>query len=155
MSGLSYEDALERTGQIVFTVKGISMRPLFHADTDAIVVRKCKPDELKNLDIVLHTRPSPQGKQYVLHRIVDRKPNGDYIIAGDNCVTYDIVPPGDILGITVSAQRRNTPIKLCGTKYELYKKLWCKPYKMRFFMIRCRNLPRRIVGKALRLLHLR
>ena len=155
MSGVSYEKALEIAGQIVFTVKGISMRPLFHADTDAIVVRKCKPDELKNLDIVLHTRPSPQGKQYVLHRIVGRKPNGDFIIAGDNCVTYDIVPPADILGITVSAQRRNTPIKLSGTKYELYTRLWCKPYKMRFVVLGCRNIAKRIVGKTLRLLHLR
>ena len=72
MSGVtSYENALESAGQIIFTVKGVSMRPLFHADTDAILVRKCKPSELKNLDIVLHTRPSARGREYVLLRIVD------------------------------------------------------------------------------------
>ena len=44
---VSYESELERTGRIVFTVRGISMRPLFHEKTDAIVVEKCSPKRLK------------------------------------------------------------------------------------------------------------
>ena len=146
----SYESELERTGRIVFTVRGISMRPLFHEKTDAIVVEKCSPKRLKNLDIVLHTRPSPGGTQYVLHRIVGRKPDGRFIIAGDNCISADIVRPDEILGVLTSAQRRNKPIKLNGLRYTLYEKLWCKPYKMRFFVLRCRNRVRSIAGKILR-----
>ena len=147
---VSYESELERTGRIVFTVRGISMRPLFHEKTDAIVVEKCSPKRLKNLDIVLHTRPSPVGTQYVLHRIVGRKPDGRFIIAGDNCISADIVRPDEILGVATSAQRRNKPIKLNGLRYTLYEKLWCKPYKMRFFVLRCRNRARSIAGKILR-----
>ena len=151
MSLVSYESELDRSGKIVFTVRGISMRPLFHEKTDAIVVKKCDPKTLKNLDIVLHTRPSPRGTEYVLHRVVGRKPDGRFIIAGDNCVSFDIVPPKDILGIAVSAQRRNEPIKLEGLRYTLYERLWCKPYIMRFFVLRCRN---RMFGIAKKLLSL-
>jgi hypothetical protein len=128
----TYEGELERSGKIIFTVRGVSMRPLFHEKTDAIVVKKCDIETLKNLDIVLHTRPSLKGLQYVLHRIVGRKNDGNYIIAGDNCVSFDVVPPQDILGVVDSAQRGNKPIRLEGLRYNLYEKLWCKPYKMRF-----------------------
>ena len=58
---VSYAQELERSGKIVFTVKGVSMRPLFRADTDAILVVKCDPETLKNWDIVLFLRPGPKG----------------------------------------------------------------------------------------------
>ncbi|MBP5268321.1 MAG: S24/S26 family peptidase [Ruminococcus sp.] len=143
----TYEGELERSGKIIFTVRGVSMRPLFHEKTDAIVVKKCDIETLKNLDIVLHTRPSPKGLQYVLHRIVGRKNDGNYIIAGDNCVSFDVVPPQDILGVVDSAHRGNKPIRLEGLRYNLYEKLWCKPYKMRFFVLRFRNRFRSIRKK--------
>ena len=150
MNLVSYESELERSGKIVFTVRGISMRPLFHEKTDAIVVKKCDPETLKNLDIVLHTRPSSEGLQYVLHRIVGRRNDGRFVIAGDNCVSFDIVPPQDILGVLVTAQRGNEPIRLDGLRYELYEKLWCKPYKLRFKILRLRNRARSAAGKILR-----
>lgn len=149
MSLVSYETEIERSGKIAFTVRGISMRPLFHEKTDAIVVKKCDPEKLKNLDIVLHTRPSPEGTQYVLHRIVGRKPNGRFIIAGDNCVSVDIVPPKNILGVAAAAQRSGKPIKLSGLRYGMYEKLWCKPYKFRFFVLRVRNKAKRVVKKII------
>ena len=73
MMTTSYESELEHSGRITITIKGVSMRPLFHSDTDAIIVKKCEPDTLKNLDIVLFKRKSTNGMQYVLHRIVGKK----------------------------------------------------------------------------------
>ena len=150
MSPVSYENELERSGKIVFTVRGISMRPLFHEKTDAIVVKKCDPETLRNLDIVLHTRPSPEGLQYVLHRIVGRQSDGKFVIAGDNCVSADIVPPQDILGVLVTAQRGKEPIRLNGVRYALYEKLWCKPYRLRFIILRLRNTAKGAVWKISR-----
>ena len=138
MTSVSYESELERSGKIIFTVNGVSMRPLFRAKTDAILVKKCAPDELKNLDIVLFKRLGPQGLQYVLHRIVDKTTDGLYVIAGDNCVDADYVRPEDILGVVISAQRGNKPIKLEGFRYSLYLKTWCAPYKSRFKRLRLR-----------------
>ena len=148
----SYGDELKRSGKIIFTIKGVSMRPLFRTAEDAIFVVTCNPEELKNLDIVLFNRLSPtMGEQYVLHRIVGRRKNGQFIVVGDNCTYYDLVDPKDILGVVKSAQRGNKPIKLTGFRYALYKYLWCKPYRFRFFMFRVRYKIRSIGSKIKRL----
>ena len=58
------------------------------------VVEDHYPEELKNLDIVLFNRLSPaMGEQYVLHRIVGRRKDGQFIVVGDNCSYYDLVDP--------------------------------------------------------------
>ncbi len=146
MMTTSYEQEIERSGRIIFTINGVSMRPLFRTATDAIYVKKVPAGTLKNLDIVLFKR----GRQYVLHRIVDKRPDGRFVIAGDNCVSADLVPPQDILGVVVSAQRNSKPIRLGGLRYELYEKLWCKPYKMRFVILRVRNKAKGAARKILR-----
>lgn len=148
---VSYEDELKKSGKILFTIRGVSMRPLFRTAEDAIFVETCDPEKLKNLDIVLFFRVTPsRGEQYVLHRIVGRRPDGKFIIAGDNCTDYDIVDPKDILGVVKSAQRGNKPIKLTGFKYSLYKNLWCKPWRFRSFMVFMRNKIRGFGGKIKR-----
>lgn len=148
---ISYEDELKKSGKILFTIKGVSMRPLFRTAEDAIFVVACDPETLKNLDIVLFLRMNPVfGKQYVLHRIVGRHKDGNYIIAGDNCIDYDIVEPKDILGVVKSAQRGNKPIKLTGFKYALYKYLWTKPYKFRSFVLLVRLKIRSLGSKIKR-----
>lgn len=151
MMATSYESELERTGRITITIKGVSMRPLFRADSDAIIIKKCSAEALKNLDIVLFKRPGPNGMQYVLHRIVGRRNDGNYIIAGDNCIDADIVPPQAILGDVISAQRGNKPIPLKGIRYALYERLWCAPYKMRFKVLRVKNKVRAVAKKIVSL----
>ena len=146
----SYGDELKKSGKLVFTIRGVSMRPLFRTAEDAILVVTCDPETLKNLDIVLFYRVTPvRGEQYVLHRIVGRRPDGQFIIAGDNCIDYDIVDPKDILGVVTSAQRGNKPIKLEGFRYALYKYLWCKPYRFRFVVLRIRTKLRRIGSRII------
>lgn len=145
----TYESELEQSGKLIFTVNGVSMRPLFHARTDAILVKKCVPNELKNLDIVLFKRFGPKGEQYVLHRIVDKTPDGLFVIAGDNCADADYVRTDDILGVVVSAQRGDKPIKLEGFRYSWYLKTWCSPYKYRFKRLKFRWFIRRAAKKVL------
>ena len=135
----SYKDELARSGKIVFTVKGVSMRPLFRASTDAIFVSSCDPLSLRNLDIVLFLRSGYDGMQYVLHRIVARRSDGMYLIAGDNCTNYDVVAPSDILGVVTAARRGDKAISLSGFGYCLYKYLWCAPYRFRFFVLKVRH----------------
>lgn len=147
----SYGDELKRSGKIIFTIRGVSMRPLFRTAEDAIFVVTCDPEKLKNLDIVLFYRVTPiNGEQYVLHRIVGRRPDGQFIIAGDNCIDYDIVDPKDILGVVKSAQRGNKPIRLSGFRYAMYKYFWCKPYRFRAWVLLMRRRIRSIGKKILR-----
>ena len=151
MMTTSYGDELKRSGKIIFTIRGVSMRPLFRTAEDAIYVVTCDPERLKNLDIVLFYRVTPiNGEQYVLHRIVGRRPDGQFIIAGDNCIDYDIVDPKDILGVVKSAQRGNKPIRLSGFRYTMYKYFWCKPYRFRSWVLLMRRKIRSIVKKILR-----
>ena len=146
----SYGDELKKSGKLVFTIRGVSMRPLFRTAEDAILVVTCDPETLKNLDIVLFYRVTPvRGEQYVLHRIVGRRDDGMFLIAGDNCTDYDVVAPEDILGIVTSAQRGNKPIRLEGFGYALYKYLWCKPYRFRFVVLRIRTKLRRIGSRII------
>ena len=148
---ISYEDELKKSGKILFTIKGVSMRPLFRTAEDAIFVETCDPEKLKNLDIVLFIRMNPSlGKQYVLHRIVGRCKDGQFIIAGDNCIDYDIVDPKDILGVVKSAQRGSKPIRLTGFRYALYIYLWTKPYKFRSFVLLVRLKIRSLGSKVKR-----
>ena len=151
MTITSYEGELEYAGRIMITIKGVSMRPLFHADSDAIIVKKCSTEALKDFDIALFKRPSPNGEQYVLHRIVGRCKDGNYIIAGDNCTGADIVPPQAILGVVVSAQRGNKSIPLKGIRYAMYERLWCAPYKMRFKVLRVKSKARGVAKKIVSL----
>lgn len=147
----SYGDEIKKSGKLTFTIRGVSMRPLFRTSEDAIYVVACDPDTLKNLDIVLFFRVTPlMGEQYVLHRIVGRRPDGQFLIAGDNCMDYDIVDPKDILGVVKSAQRGNKPIKLSGFRYAMYKYLWCKPYRFRFLVLIANKKIRSIGRKILR-----
>ena len=147
----SYGDELKKSGKIIFTIKGVSMRPLFRTDEDAIFVSACDPEELKNLDIVLFFRVTPiRGEQYVLHRIVGRRRDGKFIIAGDNCIDWDIVDPKDVLGVVKAAQRGNIPIRLDGFRYTLYKYLWCKPYRFRSFVLLVRMIIIKIGSKIKR-----
>ena len=151
MMTTSYGDELKKSGKIIFTIRGVSMRPLFRTAEDAIYVVTCDPERLKNLDIVLFYRVTPiNGEQYVLHRIVGRRPDGQFIIAGDNCIDYDIVDPKDILGVVKSAQRGNKPIRLSGFRYTMYKYFWCKPYRFRSWVLLMRRKIRSIVKKILR-----
>ena len=151
MMTTSYGDELKRSGKIIFTIRGVSMRPLFRTAEDAIFVVTCDPEKLKNLDIVLFYRVTPiNGEQYVLHRIVGRRPDGQFIIAGDNCIDYDIVDPKDILGVVKSAQRGNKPIRLSGFRYTMYKYFWCKPYRFRAWVLLMRRRIRSIGKKILR-----
>ena len=151
MMTTSYGDELKKSGKIIFTIRGVSMRPLFRTAEDAIFVVTCDPEKLKNLDIVLFYRVTPiNGEQYVLHRIVGRRPDGQFIIAGDNCIDYDIVDPKDILGVVKSAQRGNKPIRLSGFRYTMYKYFWCKPYRFRSWVLLMRRKIRSIVKKILR-----
>lgn len=147
----SYGEELNKSGKILFTIKGVSMRPLFRTDEDAILVVKCDPETLKNLDIVLFNRVSvAKGEQYVLHRIVGRRSDGNFLIAGDNCDNYDVVEPKDILGVVTSAQRGNKPIKLEGFGYSMYKYLWCAPYHFRFVVLRIRHMARSLARRIIK-----
>ena len=149
----SFEDILDRFGQLVYTNKGCSMMPLLREDRDLMVIERKGDVPCRKYDTVLFTRPGVVGRgAYVLHRILRVNPDGSYWIVGDNCFTGETVKEENILGVlkaVVRDGRRNIPVTALG--YRVYVALWCRFYPLRFAVLRARHL----AGRCLRRLGLR
>ena len=133
----TFYEEIERTGRIIYTVRGLSMLPLLRQGRDVVVIEKPK-EELKKYDVVLFHR---QTGQYVLHRILKKK-DGKYWIVGDNNVTGEMVSEEQILGILTSVKRGERTVKITDWDYRLYTHLWCDVYPVRFLVLRIRSFIR-------------
>ena len=67
MNKSTYEAELERTGQLIYTTVGTSMRPFIRSQEDLVVIQRRPDTRYGKWDAVLYRRDSGQ---YVLHRIV-------------------------------------------------------------------------------------
>ncbi|MBQ8960099.1 MAG: S24/S26 family peptidase [Ruminococcus sp.] len=119
MEKTTYEDYLEKNGSLTYTFKGISMMPLLRSDKDLFTVKKNDGTRFKKGDVVLYRRPP---EQYVLHRIVEVRPE-DYVILGDNCISRE---PGirdeDILGVMTAYIRSGKEHSVEELPYRIYSK---------------------------------
>ncbi len=159
----TYEEMLEKTGFLFWKTVGFSMRPLIREGKDTVIIKKRPEGRCKKYDTVLFTRPGVEGRgKYILHRILRVNPDGTYWIVGDNCTSGEIVREENVLGVLIAVNRKGRKVEVTSRKYQLYVRLWCAPYRMRFFLLRNKwfllalwRLPRRIGGKILRKLGLR
>ena len=83
----SFEEIINRDGQLIYTNVGDSMQPLIRQDRDLLIIEKSE-GRLKKYDVPLYKRDSGQ---YVLHRILKVRKD-DYVICGDNryCKEYGL-----------------------------------------------------------------
>ncbi len=99
---ISLKDELLRSGNVMFTNKGVSMRPLLREGRDLMVIEKRRNDTvLKPGMAVLFERPSGD---LVLHRIF-RKKEGGFLILGDNCIDPEFVDDKMIIGVLTAVVR--------------------------------------------------
>lgn len=132
------------------------MQPLIKEGRDYIYIQKPSGERLRKYDVVLFRRPWIEGRgKYVLHRILKVNTDGTYWIAGDNCTDGERVREENILGIMTIVQRKGKTVRVSDMGYKLYTYLWCAPWPVRFFILRCKNFCRHVVGKILRTLYLR
>lgn len=127
----TFSQVLKETGRLIYTTRGVSMRPLLRQGKDVVVIETPK-EHCKKYDTVLFLR---KNGQYVLHRIL--KIDGDqYWIVGDNCLGGEMVSEQQIIGVMTSLKRGGRSVKLTDWRYRLYVRLWCAPYRLRFFVLR-------------------
>ena len=112
----TFEDQLERNGVLVYTNKGVSMMPLLRQGRDVMVIEAKRSGFQKN-DAVLFKR---DNGQYVLHRITKKLPDGKNFIIGDNCVSGETVPEGQILGVLTQVRRDGKTVNITDPGYILY-----------------------------------
>ena len=145
----SFSQILKETVRVVYTTRGVSMRPLLRQGKDVVVIEAPK-EHWKKYDTVLFLR---RNGQYVLHRIL--KVSGDrYWIVGDNCVSGEMVEEDRMIGILTQIKRGGRTIKVTDWRYRLYTHIWCDAYPVRFFLLKVkaqvfrvlRFLKRRLIG---------
>ncbi len=147
---MTFEEQLRSTGKLIYTNKGISMMPLIREGRDVMVIEDCSGSEVQRLDAVLFTREQrqPEGasktkKDYVLHRVMRINPDGTFWIIGDNCTSGEIVRGEQIIGRLTAVIRDGRTVSTSDAGYRRYVNLWCRPYRLRIFILRIKSFIRR------------
>ena len=134
---VSLKDELLRSGNVMFTNKGVSMRPLLREGRDIMIIEKRTPDTVLSTGMaVLFERPTGD---LVLHRIYREKGNG-FLILGDNCINPEYVEDDRIIGILTGIVRDGKKtVKVTDKCYKCYVKLWVAAYPVRRFFLKAKN----------------
>lgn len=119
---ISYEDYLNEYGTLTYSNVGTSMLPLLRQGKDLFTVEKKDPaTRCRRGDVVLYRRPPDK---YVLHRIVEVRPDG-YVIRGDNCVAKEYgIRDEDILGVMTGYVRDGREHSVNEPGYRAYSAAW-------------------------------
>lgn len=143
----TFEEEIERTGRLVYTNVGDSMRPLIRQDRDILIIEKTH-GRLKKYDVPLYKRESGQ---YVLHRILKVREN-DYVICGDNRYSKEYgITDRHIIGVLTSVVRDGREMSITDWKYRFYVHLWCDFFPIRAVMIRGKMKIHRIIKRRRKL----
>lgn len=134
---VSLKDELLRSGNVMFTNKGVSMRPLLREGRDVMIIEKRTPDTALSPGMaVLFERFSGD---LVLHRIYRKKGNG-FLILGDNCINPEYVEDERIIGILTGVVRDGKKmVNVTDKGYQRYVKLWTASYPVRRLFLKAKN----------------
>lgn len=134
---VSLKEELMRSGNVIFTNKGVSMRPLLREGRDLMIIEKRRSDtRLAPGMAVLFERPTGD---LVLHRIY-RNDGGGYLILGDNCINPEYVEDHMIIGILTGVVRDGKKrIDVTDKSYQRYVKLWTATYPVRKLFLKVKN----------------
>jgi len=140
---ISFEEELEKSGKLVYTTVGVSMRPLIKQDRDIAIISKPR-GRLKKFDVALYKRPNGQ---YVLHRVVKVLGNG-YVILGDNCISKEYnIKDSQILGVLTSLNRNGKEIDLNSFGYKLYVRARYAHYPVRVIISKSKRFIKRLLKR--------
>ena len=133
MNKSTFENEINRSGKLVYTNVGDSMKPLIRQGKDLLIIEKAD-GRLKKYDVPLYRRDSGQ---YVLHRILKVREN-DYIICGDNRWQKDYgITDRHIIGVLTAVVRNgNHAISVSSFRYRIYVHIWCDLFPLRALALR-------------------
>ena len=144
MINTTYEEYLEKHGEMTYSNVGVSMMPLLKQGRDLFTVKKKGKKRCKKYDVVLYRRPP---NSYVLHRIIEVRKN-DYVILGDNCINKEYgITDNDILGVMTRYVHKGKEHTVNETGYRLYSHIWCDLAVIRIFFMRVKLKLKRLIKK--------
>ncbi len=116
---MTYEEYLDKNGEMTYTNRGTSMLPLIKQDRDMFTVKKKSTERCRKYDVVLYRRPP---ESYVLHRIVEVRPDS-YVLLGDNCLNKEYGISGkDIIGVMTKYIRNGKEHSTSEIGYKIYSR---------------------------------
>lgn len=127
------EEAIAEKGEIMVCTSGYSMWPMLRNRKDMVVVEKVTRP-LKLHDVPVYRAPS--GK-VIMHRIIKVKPDGQYVIRGDNLFHKEYYGDDDIIAVLKEFYRG-------GKRYVCAKS---KAYKIYIFYVRSTYVFRHLLHK--------
>ncbi len=137
---------LLRSGEAVGVLtRGKSMLPLIREGKTQVVIEPVDR-ELAIGEMPIYVR---KDGAYILHRIVGADEN-NYYIRGDNCVTLEIVPKTDVLGVVTELCRNGRTIHLTDWHYRLYVRLLMATERPRIMLLRMRAKAGRLYRKHIK-----
>ena len=117
------EEAFSRGLDFQIPITGTSMNPLLYQNRDFVKIQK-PTLPLKKGDIPLYRR---KDGAFVLHRVVDIKENGEYVMCGDNQFEIERgIKREQIIGYVSVIYRGDKGISISSPLYRLYVFLWTK-----------------------------
>lgn len=106
------------------------MLPLLREGKDLFFIEKKGAERCRVGDVVLYRRK----RQYVLHRIIEVRPE-DYVILGDNCTAKEYgIKDSDILAVMTSFIRNGREHSVKEIAYRIYSFVWLRIAPMRIFV---------------------
>lgn len=135
-------EILKAGGDVSFTITGTSMLPMLYHRRDKVILVKPTSSLLK-YDLPLYKR---DNAQFVLHRIIKVKKDGNYIMCGDNqVVKEDFIRPDQIIGVVKGFYRKGRYYDVSDPIYRLYYHLWVDFFAVRKAFRFAKAFPRRLV----------
>ena len=142
--GMTFEEEIERRGNLVYRNVGDSMMPLLRQGKDLLVVVRKPKERLKRYDVPLYKR---DNGQYVLHRILKVRKN-DYVLCGDNRWQREYgITDRHIIGVLSAVIRDGKEISVSDYRYQIYVHLWCDFFYVRAAVLWLRALAQRLKRK--------
>lgn len=142
----TFEEAIQKSGRLVYTNVGDSMMPLLRQNRDLIVIRKPE-GRCRKYDVPLYKRDSGQ---YVLHRIMKVKEDG-YVLCGDHRWNREYgITDRHIIGVLSAVIRDGKTIPVTDWRYRIYVHIWCDFFYIRAAILWLKMMPRRIKRKLKR-----
>lgn len=139
----TFEEELERHGNLVYTNVGPSMLPLIREGRDLLMLEK-PSGRLKRYDVPLYKR---DNGQYILHRIL-RVREHDYVTCGDNQWKPEYgIEDRQIIGRLCAIVRDGKTIRVNAPLYQIYVHLWCDLFFLRAAILWVLSIPGRIRRK--------
>lgn len=135
---------LDKGGEAFLVVTGSSMYPtLRHRKDGVVLVPAEKP--FKRGDLILYIR---QNGQYVLHRIVSRPKNGDFICSGDNQWLPETVNEDQVKAVVSTYVRGGKKISVDSFSARFFIGIWVALFPVRKPIIRLRRVLGRLRRKC-------